>query len=194
MRLSAETEGKLREAIDVMPMSIAGLSDEFLMNQLLLAGNMVIETANALFVEVTPKRFRDFEFAMNDFTMGCEEQMPPDRRRLEKCLAMLQEAMDEVRAVGSLPAEVIARMRALRDALAERNREIERRRFVPKDVDPGPLPHEAPALVAEAAQLRTILNESGFETPWLDELAATSSELGVLAAEQAIEEIDAIVG
>ena len=79
-------------------------------------------------------------------------------------------------------------------ATPARNREIERRRFVPKDVDPGPLPHEIPELAAEGASLRDTVNAAGFETPWLDEIAANPPELGVLAADQAIEEIDAIVG
>lgn len=194
MKMSAETEGKLREAIDRMPMALAGLSDEFLVNQLLLAGNMVIESANALLDDVTPKLYRDYEFAVNDFVQGCDELLPSDRSHVERCVMTLREATDEIRTIGSLPADVIERMRSLRDKLAARNREIERRRFVPKDVDLGPLPYEVPELSPVASELRDVLTAAGFETPWMDELAAGPRDFGVLAAEQTIEEIDAIAG
>lgn len=168
MTLPLSTHERLASTLARLPVATAGIDEEFMRNQTMLAGNMLIDTANALIESQTARRIRDFEFASQDL-QAITSELGPDAVTFEKILEELTAITEEMKS-RALSANVRTSIETMIERINERLRAAERRNFLPPGTEPEPLPHSPETLAGEAADLRAELRAGEFETPVLDSL------------------------
>jgi hypothetical protein len=134
---------------------------------------------------------KELDFTFNDLRTFASELTEEDAARLAPSLAAIEACLASLRVAAALPDELVASIRALRAKLKTRKGALERALFRPPGAAPEPVPHPPSELRDEASRIAAALQSSGFDTPELDELAAsTDDELGQLSIERLVEELD----
>ena len=193
-RMPAEIQTRLHEGVREMMLACSGIEEQFFGNQTMLSGNLLIDAINPALEQVNARRVRDIEFAFNDLEQLIAELPPGDFERFSRCIETFRSAIERLRELASLSAEVREEMRSLRAKLRERQVAHERALFRPPGAPEEPLPHDPASLHAGAAQLREQLLREGFETPTLDQLADEPDTFELRDYGILIDEIDGIAG
>lgn len=168
MTLPLSTHERLLATLARLPIATAAIDEEFMRNQTMLAGNMLIDTANALIESQTARRLRDFEFALQDL-QAITSELGPDAVTFEEILVELTRVAGEMKGY-ALSEKLRGSIEKMIERINERLRAAERRNFLPPGTEPEPLPHSPETLAGDAAELRDELRAGEFETPVLDSL------------------------
>lgn len=169
MAIPFSTNERIANAAESLTLATAMVNDEFMRNQTMLAGNLLIDTINQFLESQTGRRFRDFEFALQDLR-GITNDLGPESVGFSEPLTELEQIVDELRDYG-LPAETADRINSFAERLQEHVQVSDRQAFLPPGTEPEPLPHPAETLQAEAAEIRTVVSNGEFDAPTLDKLA-----------------------
>ena len=191
--IPASIWSRLSEGAACLPKACAEVGEAFYMNQLMLAGNLFIDTLNASKDDVNARMVTEIEFSLNDLKQLTEELTPPEKEAFETCFQKLESSLGELKDYVPFP-DVDDELAALRRKLKERVEANERSKFAPPDAEKEPLPHPPGQLQSEAEDLRRELHRGGFRTPVLDTLAERPDEFEIRDCDALIEEIDSILG
>jgi hypothetical protein len=184
---------KLSEGAQCLPHACAAVREEFYMNQLVLAGNLFIDTLNRAKDEVNPRVIQEIEFSFNDLKVLSEELMPEEQQEFERCFEMVSDGISRLKAFAPFP-DVKRPVLELRNKLRERITANERSKFLPPESRTSePLPHAPASLSEDAESLRQQLRRAGFDTPMLDALAQKPDEIEIRDCEAIVEELDTIL-
>ena len=193
-KMPADIQSRLHAGAEAMMLACSTIDEQFFASQILLSGNLLIDSINSALDDLNAHRVRDIEFAFNDFEQLVSELPPPDLENFGSCVSMLRSSIEELRERAALPANVLGRLKSLRSKAKERQTAHERALFRPPDAPDEPLPHDPASLREEADALRGILMDQGFETPMMDQLAESPESFGLRDYSTLIDEIDGIVG
>ena len=184
---------KLMQGAECLPQACAKVSEQFYVNQLMLAGNLFIDTLNSSKDGVNARMVTEIEFAFNDLRQLTVELPPDEKEAFEKCFQMLDSALAGLRELVPFP-DVDDQISDLRQKLKERIEANERSKFAPPETEKEPLPHPPETLQSDAEEVRRELHRAGFETPVLDKLAERPDQFEIRDCDALIEEIDGIQG
>jgi hypothetical protein len=189
-RIPGSIWSKLSEGAQCLPGACAAVREEFYMNQLVLAGNLFIDTLNRAKDEVNPRVIQEIEFSFTDLKLLSEELMPDEQTEFERCFELISRGISELSSFAPFP-DVKGPMLDLRNKLRERITANERSKFLPPEAQTNePLPHSPSSLTADADSLRRHLQRAGFDTPMLDALAERPDEIEIRDCEAIVEELD----
>lgn len=183
---------RLDEGARCLPEACAGVSEQFYVNQLVLAANLLIDSINAARDNVNAHMVTELEFSFNDLRQLTRELMPAEQRSFDGCFEILEAAIGELRDFVPFP-DVEDRLVALRGKVRERIEANDRSKFAPPEAVREPLPHPPETLQDDAREIRGELHAAGFTTPVLDTLAERPEAFEIRDCEALIEEIDTIV-
>ena len=141
---------------------------------------------------VNAARVNDIEFALNDLIAAIDDSDAPDE--VFAAIAMLQNDTAKLRSEHSLPAELLAQMRALQTKLRARAKAMERSQFRVEGTEPEPLPHPPEELKADAVPIARQLAAAGFQIPAIDTLLNDPDELRYHTLNEVVDELDAVLG
>lgn len=191
--IPASIWSRLSEGTECLPRACAQVSEQFYMNQLMLAGNLFIDSVNAAKDRINAHMVTEIQFAFNDLKQLTEELMPAEKRAFDHCFGILENAISDLQEFAPFP-DVEAPLSSLRKKLVERIEANDRSKFAPPEAPKEPLPHPPGSLQSEAEEVRRDLHRSGFETPVLDTLAERPDQFEIRDCDALIEEIDTILG
>ena len=184
---------KLTRGAECLPRACAVVSEQFYMNQLMLAGNLFIDTLNQSKDGINARMVNEIEFSFNDLRQLTDELMPAEKEAFSQCFETIESGLEELKEYVPFP-DVDDQMTALRRKLKERLEANERSKFAPPDAEKEPLPHPPSSLQSEAEEIRRELHRGGFETPAMDKLAERPDQFEIRDCDAVIEEIDGIQG
>lgn len=190
--IPASIWSRLSDGAECLPRACAGVNEQFYVNQLLLAGNLLVDTINSARENVNAHMVAEIEFALNDVRQLTEELMPEEKREFDRCFGMFDEAISALKEFAPFP-DVEGPLTSLRKKLVERIDANERATFAPPGTPKDPLPHPPSSLQAEAERVRSDLHRAGFETPVLDRLARDPEGFEIRDCDALVEEIDTII-
>ena len=170
MALAYSTHERLVKTLNKLPIATAGISEDFTRNQVMLAGNMLIDTANALVEAQTARRLRDFEFALQDLK-GIASELGPESVPFAEITSELEQLTSEMEGYG-LSENLRASIDSLIEKIDTHIRAAEKRNFLPPGAEAEPLPHPPSALAEEASTIRNELRNGEFDAPVIDRLAS----------------------
>jgi hypothetical protein len=189
-RIPGSIWSKLSEGAQCLPHACAAVNEEFYMNQLVLAGNLFIETLNRAKDDVNARVIQEIEFSFTDLKLLSEELTPEEQQEFEHCFELISDGISDLRSFAPFP-DVKGPMLELRNKLRERITANERSKFLPPESRTSePLPHSPASLSGEAESLRRHLQRAGFDTPMLDALAERPGEIEIRDCEAIVEELD----
>ena len=191
MRMDDATYRNLMTAIDAMPAAIATAVDEFTVKQLTLSGNLFIQSLNAAVDDLNARTFRDIDFSYRDLESSLRSTGLEDA--FTSITSAIGDSIEELRSVAALHPDVVAAAEDLKRRLSERKSAVERASYLPPDAPHDPPPHDPATLAPIADTIRRKLQDSGFETPVMDELATSPSTFEVRDCAFLIDEIDGIL-
>lgn len=183
---------RLIQGAECLPRACANVSEQFYVNQLMLAGNLFIDTLNSSKDAVNARMVTEMEFAFNDLRQLTVELMPDEKEAFDRCFETIEAALNKLKEYVPFP-EVDDRLEALRKKLKERVETNERSKFAPPDAEKEPLPHPPTELQSEAEDIRRELHRGGFATPAFDKLAERPDQFEIRDCDALIEEIDGIL-
>jgi len=182
---------QLDGAIAGITTAFDSFDDGMFIPQLELSRSMFANNVRTAAVDLNPRSMKELDFTFNDLRTFASELTDEDAARLAPSLAMIETALASLREAAALHPELVAAIRVLRGKLKSRKSSLERALFRPPGSPPEPLPHPPSELRDEASRIAGALQASGFDTPELDELvASTDDELGQLSIERLVEELD----
>ncbi len=190
--IPASIWSRLSDGAECLPRACARVSEQFYVNQLLLAGNLLIDTINGARENVNAHMVTEIEFALNDVQQLTEELMPREKAHFERCFEALQAAISGLKELAPFP-EVEGPLSRLRKKLVGRIDANERSKFAPPGTPKDPLPHPPASMQAEAEQISADLRHAGFETPVLDRLARDPEGFEIRDCDALVKEIDTII-
>lgn len=183
---------RLSVGAECLPRACARVKEQFYVNQLLLAGNLFVDTVNGAKDNINAHMVGEIEFAFNDLKQLTDELMPEEQEEFNRCFGILEDAISELKIEVPFP-DVEDALARLRRKLVERIEANDRSKFAPPDVPREPLPHPPTSLQSDAEALRRDLHRGGYETPVLDTLAERPDEFEIRDCDALIKEIDTIV-
>jgi hypothetical protein len=184
----------LEAALFQLKAAIGKVEDPMFEAQLRLSMNVLVNAVTAAADSLSPAAVNDVEFALNDVAAAVGELTAQDAANVGPALQMMQADVAELKKSMSLPAEVVAAVRALQTKLRARRAAIERQTYREAGSSEEPLPHPPEDLRAEAEPLRQKLSGAGFFTPALDELISNPSSLRFHSLGAILDELDVITG
>lgn len=191
--IPASIWSRLSEGGECLPRACARVNEQFYVNQLMLAGNLFLDTVNGAKDNVNAHLVGEIEFAFNDLRQLTDELMPEEQREFDRCFRILEGAISQLRDFVPFP-DVEDDLTKLRRKLVERIEANDRSKFAPPDAPKEPLPHPPSSLQSDAESVRRDLHRGGFETPVLDKLAERPDQFEIRDCDALIEEIDTILG
>ncbi len=189
-----EIQVKMADAGYRLTYACSQIGEEFYAKQIMLSGNMLIDSMNAAMENLNPKTLGDVEFAFDDVASLVEELPESEIEWFQPPFNTIRSTIQELGFHISLPEVLTKRIRSLRDKLGDRLRAVERASFRPPGSPEEPLPHDPATLQNEADALRAELVAAGFETPLLDKLATDPASIDNLDCTTLTEELDVILG
>ena len=141
---------------------------------------------------VNTARVNDIEFALNDLVAAVDDAGAPDV--LLRPVMMLQNDAAVLRSATALPPEIVAAVRDLQTRLKARAKAMERAQYRLEGTAEEPLPHPPAELRELAIPIARQLLAAGFDTPVLDALIGGTEELRYHTLNEAVDELDVIVG
>jgi hypothetical protein len=141
---------------------------------------------------VNAARVNDIEFALHDLVEAVEDAGAPDA--VVSAVALLQNDAASLRAATALPPALVAAVRELQSKLRVRANAMERAQYRAEGAAAAELPHPPEELRAATTPIARALADAGFETPSLDELLHAGAQLRYHTLNEAIDELDVIIG
>lgn len=180
----------IAKAANGLTRATASITDEFMRNQVLLAGNMLIDNVNAFIEKQTSRRYRDFVFALQDLR-GMVEELGPESVAFSEPLANLETVVEQLEAYG-LSGDLASKIDAFTEKLQEHVRASEKQAFLPPGTEAAPLPHPPQTLTEEATEIRAGIVAGEFESQALDRLVESPDQFELRDYTQLADELSAI--
>lgn len=174
MPISSQVQERFESAARGLARATAGVTDSFMQNQILLAGNMLIDAANAFLLRQSARRYRDLQFAFQDLE-GIASELGPASAPFDEPIDTIRGLVSELDEYG-LSGELASRIDQLVEKLQEQIRAYDKQAFLPPGSEADPLPHPPESLSGDAAAIREEVVAEEFDAPMLEKLANQPQE------------------
>jgi hypothetical protein len=171
----------------------AAVEDEYTGPQLRLSMSVLMNAIDAAVQQLTSAAVNDIEFALGDVAGAIDQLSAEDAERFDQPMAMLRSDIERLKEATSLPAPLVAAMKALHAKLDARRKAVDRLTYT-EGANESDLPHPPDQLRTEALPIRDALVQAGFATPSLDALIEDPASLRLHSILDLMNELEVAIG